>query len=283
MLKKLNIKVVLMFLIICGLTGSILQAEEIPTIEFIKASLKNQENLSYPALRVKCQITILTDGEKENSEIISQYVRTPNCFFMETKHFKGEELKFTYKGKYERNSGTRKEISISQSDKKFGEIDMGLGPILSGIKLETTYFPILLKNSYFLYDALEKGKVTGEQKVIDGHKCWLVKISEGDICYNIWLGQDIGFCPVLIERTTNNKIEDTVEFFNYKEVCKDFWFPMKMTTEGNAPRGLIKNIWKVEEISVGKAISEEETKIEFLPGTVVSDLTTGTTFEITKK
>ena len=160
MLKKLNVKLVLMFLIICGLTGSILQAEEIPTIDFIRASLKNQENLSFPALKSNWEITILTDGKKGISRITSQYVRTPDYFFLENKDFKGTELQFIHRGRYEKKTGYRKELSISKKGSKFGEIDVGLGPILGGRKLETTYFPILLKNFYFLYDALEKLSLT---------------------------------------------------------------------------------------------------------------------------
>jgi len=108
-------------------------------------------------------------------------------------------------------------------------------------------------------------------------------VSNERISYNLWLGQDIGFCPVLIEELRGKEIEDKVEFKNYKEVIKSFWFPMKMISEGKTPRGLMKNIREVEEISAGKAVSEEETKIEFPAGTVVSDFTTGTTFTIPEK
>ncbi len=75
MFKKLNIlKLVLIFSIICLSAGNILYAEEFPTLDFLKASLKNQEYLTYPALKVKWKLTILTDGKQGTSRTISQYV-----------------------------------------------------------------------------------------------------------------------------------------------------------------------------------------------------------------
>jgi len=246
MFKKLNIsKLVLMLSIICLSAGNILYAEEFPTLDFLKASLKNQEYLSYPALKVRWETTILTDGKQGTSRIISRYVRTPDCFFLEDQHFKSTELKFIYQGRYERNSGVRKELSISKSGKKFGKIDMGLGPILGGRKLETTCFTIILGSALPLYESLDKAATTKETKIIDGHKCWLVKIGESKNYYNVWLGQDIGFCPVLIEKFSDTNLIDKIHLYEYKEIIKDFWFPMKMVAEGLTSKGWITNAYQV--------------------------------------
>ena len=285
MFKKLNIlKLVLIFSIIYLSAGNVLYAKEFPTLDFLKASLKNQEYLTYPALKVKWKVTILTDGKQGTSEIISQYIRTPDYFFLEDRHFKNTELKFIYREKYERNSGVRKELSISKRGTKFGKIAMGLGPILGGRKLETTYFTIFLEGAAIpLYEALNKAAITRETKVIDGHKCWLIKIGESKNYYNVWLGQDIGFCPVLIEKFSDTKLVDKIHLYEYKEVINDFWFPMKMISEGLTSKGSITNVYQVTEISAGKPVSEEEAKLEFQPGTEVTDKLTGKLFKIPEK
>jgi len=193
-------------------------------------------------------------------------------------------LKFIYREKYERNSGVRKELSISKRGTKFGKIEMGLGPILGGRKLETTYFTIFLEGAAIpLYESLNKAAITKETKIIDEHKCWLVKIGEGKNYYNVWLGQDIGFCPVLIEKFSDTKLVNKIHLYEYKEVIKDFWFPMKMISEELTPKGSITNVYQVTEISAGKPVSEKEAKLEFPPGTEVTDKLTGKLFKIPEK
>ena len=123
MFKKLNIsKSVLIFSIICLSGGNVLFAEEFPTLDFLKAPLKNQEYLTYPALKVKWKLTILRDGKQGTSKIISQYIRTPEYFFLEDQHFKNTELKFIYRVYIEKRIGgkVKKKYEITPLKRRKG-------------------------------------------------------------------------------------------------------------------------------------------------------------------
>ncbi len=288
----------------------ILFSDEIRNIDFIKESLKNQEKLSYPSLKVKYSVSILIDGKESPHRKNCLYIRTPDYFFIEEQDLIKDEINFIRKLKHERSTKINHSYSITKTGYKAGRISQETESIFNTIKMETTNFPVLTEKNPFtpLYEALNEAIDTKEEKFIDGYTCYLFKIIDrkSNICSNIWLGKDIEFCPVLIEVFRKNSILDhKIQFENYKEIVKGFWFPMKVIVEifpaettpelenfykskGFSPDFVKKvlneksiNIYNVIEISAGKRISEEEIKLEFPPGTEVRDELTGRFFKIT--
>jgi len=288
------------------ITVSTLYSEDNLTKDFIKASLKNQENLSYPVLKVKYEVKILKDGKETNVKQVCRYIRTPNYFFLEEKMFSGSEFEYAQITKYDRMSGVEKSLYITKNGYKAGKISQAR-EIFSAKKMETTYFPVIVrKNPYStLYESLNEATLTEERKVIDGYICYLLEVSYGkNNLEKIWLGKEIEFCPVLIEKFSNSYLSDKIYFSNYRKFSENFWFPMKIVVEGfpivepippenrkNIPekiageifRSKWTNIYKLIEISVGKPVSDEEVKLEFPPGTEVRDELTGKMFKIPEK
>jgi hypothetical protein len=132
------------------ITVSTLYSEDNLTKDFIKASLKNQENLSYPSLKVKYEVKILKDGKETNVKQVCHYIRTPNYFFLEEKMFSGSEFEYAQITKYDRMSGVEKSLYITKNGYKAGKISQAR-EIFSAKKMETTYFPVIVRKKPLFY------------------------------------------------------------------------------------------------------------------------------------
>jgi hypothetical protein len=192
------------------------------------------------------------------------------------------------KTRHERSFGILKEFSITlKSGSKFGSVESSYDfPILPrSLILETVNIGIGIDGRTIpLLDVLKKRKADspGITKNIDGYKCWLIKTGNARTYTEIWLGEEIGFNPVLIRRFVNSELRSERHFWEYKEIIKGFWFPMRCLSKSSQKESS-GNLLQVTDISVGKPISEEETKVEFPPGTVVTDFLIGTTFTVPEK
>lgn len=248
-------------------------SEEIPTVEFIHAALVVQDNLSSP-LRVKYKIDLMKKGKEVTGNNFEKlYVRTPEYIFMELKSFRQGELLQTIRERYDNKSAIYRGITVPRNGNKEGQINNEMGPFLAGMKMETAQFAINSGNTTTLCEALIKANasLTGDSKIMDGYKCWLVKISNDDKhYYNVWLGQEIGFCPVIVEYVINSAVTYKTHLYDYKEVIGGFWFPMSMMVENSSDGP--SNRYRVNDISAGKPVNEEEAKVDFPSGTFVSDL-----------
>ncbi|MFH2069284.1 MAG: hypothetical protein ABII89_07495 [Candidatus Omnitrophota bacterium] len=269
-------------IVVLGLTYAYLTyADEIPTTDFIKASLQMQEERSSPGLSAAWEVRVLRDGKEIPSFLVKkQYIRTPSVFYLKTRIFKNNEELFVREFRYERNTDTFKilETQVSTGNKT-GVIGSGIpSEFLHRSFVDPLYIATIWDNQLIsLFKTSGKIKVLGDTKSIDGYICLAVQ-QIGEPC-KIWLDSNISFCPRLIEINQGNEREESISIKEYKEIIRDVWFPMFVKTEAKEKDSTLTNLITVTSVSAGKVIPEENLAINFPPGTTIRDKDTDLIFE----
>lgn len=270
---------VLVCVALAGVLCSVANAVEAPSIDFLAAALRSQEQAAGKSLQVEYKLVVTKEGEDpatKQPQMTTRYVRTPGRVFIEDKYAGGDTL---LRYSFNRITKEERKASVRRSDGSTVNGAIGRGAAMPRMTtadtVDTVGFYLVTMS---LAEAVKYGSVSPERQPIDGHDCWKVDIPGSKIGlpeglgFLVWLDPHIAYNPRRVERysTETQGLGMTFEYTDYREVGNGVWFPMRkiVTTEGSPEKGTSF----VQAVSVGQDVSPESVTVSFPPGTRVEDL-----------
>ena len=263
---------------------SVSPAAEKPSVDFVAASLLNQEQACGPSLQVDYRVTgYPTSGDPLPIWDI-RYIRTPKTIYIEDKDIvSGDETN----GKINRFSydRARKEMKIVAVRAKDGS-EVGWN-VFEGDKDATPtrvtalYSPDpLYMLSVPIYEAVSLGSIREQTELIDDVACWGIDIPgekighSRNIAFVVWVDATVGLLPRRIDRTYRGSLEapvgTSVSFSEYRELGNGVWLPSKVIIQRCGAEGTVE--CDVQSARAGVAVCPADIEIRFKPGTRVWDL-----------
>lgn len=211
----------------------------------------------------------------------TRYVRTPEMLYREdTFYYPAGSMPAVTFSKHSYNRATEEFRTLSVVDNvKEGWITHGLqDPFWQQDMLDPVRFPLPPyaqgTSDGTLSSLLSFGNVSETREAVDGYLCWHVVLptSQKEIVrYDVWLDENIGFCPRRIDFVWSSGSPTIYHFRDYTASDNGLWFPRELVVESPARDDVPANtvVCKVESMQVGRAIPKSELEVQFPSGTPV--------------
>lgn len=261
-------------------------AEDAPSIEFIAASLLNQDQASAPSLECKFTIVVKKNGEEATVKTRSDYVRTPDVCFMKREDCEGlasdestwvtkRLTEIAYDRKAQEHRILEKYFGGIGPEYPNGRIRAGRPPAMRNVSLPDPVIYIPVFSDTDIRSLIEKGKVDGKEE-INGHMCWkvsVIDVNTSGVATNrfLWLDPDVGFCPRRIDAYADETLLSSAVFDDYREVASGLWFPYRLESTSDRSEVRLEHVCRVEWLKVGRSIPKDELAVHFPSGTRVLD------------
>jgi len=233
--------------------------------EYLADALDKQEALTNPI-----EVTYeqkLPGHEKNNMELHIYYVR-----MQDTLH-KMEIIKndsgYYYKSTAHYDAETKEEKRLDQSpgNQDYGEINNEPKAFWGTQKLDPIHYGYDSK----LSDDIRQGEVTGFE-TIKGAKCVRIEIvfdSDGGAeKKTVWLDSKIGYMPRQVELTYPSG-KTTAEWYDYREVAPNAFFPYKQTVTSIYSAGTLVTTTQVSKVEAKTNKTKDDLTVMFPAGTNV--------------
>lgn len=267
--------------------SAVIAVAEPPSVEFVAATLRQQELATGPSLEVEYVFGI-PDGataKPGTGRMSIHYIRTPGVRFVETKAEVYSQLAswdpvFTAITSYNRSTREFRALTTyaNKNDKTMGVIGQGdaPGPFGKVEYMETANYWMIVTP---IMDGVTHGTVSQQPEDIDGCACWKITVPgeavgmKASNTIYVWVDQDIGMCPRRIDsvyQDSNGAQTARVRFVDYEQPGARVWFPKQMILTVDTPNGTPEvSCCKVKRAAVGRVVPEAETRVEFPTGTLV--------------
>lgn len=249
-----------------------------PPIDFITASLRNQETACGRSIEVRYKYWRVG---AEDAAFSMRYVRTPQNLFIERTDDHGSVIR----NSYDNSRSEFREVHITSLGTKTGSIDRSLQGILHTQDVMDTVRRPLDTDS--LIDVIARGTVAASKELVDGVLCWRVDSPANAVevsTFVIWVDPEKGFCPRRIQINWRDQIRrpkpKIIEFEDYTDIGNGVWFPMQVRilthipANSGYPPELIGDsvvVSKFDEVHIDKSFSLDELTVQFPSGTDVTD------------
>lgn len=261
MRPKMTVSAILCAFAVLLLIGGTAYAQITPTIEYLTAALRHQDQLAGDSL----QLTYQVSRHKSDSVPVPireiRYVRTASLIRMEDTA-KGSGL--VEISSYNRTTNEARSLGKRLSDGSIVGATTTIedvSPRLTCLNMmETAVLYVLMRP---LYEAITEGTVACQESV-DQHVCWRVDISAKKLGYtddatiSVWLDPSIGYCPRRLNRPVNGSLDVlsafSIDFKNYKDIGNGVWFPSEQVFSHGGED--IKTSLTLESADIGKTPGE---------------------------